>query len=219
MGCSESFIDHLPGRITQLREFAQKGFGKSIRMGKPSRQRLSEISSALLQEMMDKDLQCTFGPFVFQFKRILWQHYPEVTGHKFSKSWFRSLLNKNELRHKVKCGKKRGCDHEAARQFTDQFVSAISSLNISPHHLFNADETSFLHIPDVSRGVGLYGSKENSSDHESKTISTVLFCCSGDGSFKAPPFFLRATKHRCLSPHILSSSEDILEDEEEEGGE
>lgn len=96
------------------------------------------------------------------------------TRFKASKGWAERTMKALNLVEKTLKGERYFADQEAANLFVDEFSQFIQRMNISLHHIFNADESSIVFRPNIRSTITRRGAPPPPSRGVEKESMTFM---------------------------------------------
>ena len=177
-GITERRMKEIKKNTLKYQNLVSSGAKKTIRISKPRNSALEIVASELLDTIIKLGCYSTYEFFKYQLAETLKDH-PEIEPGGLTFRWYKGFLNRRNLVVRKTCGKAKGDDGMTASKYSKEFAHSVRSANVKPNHIFNADETRFLHIPPVLKSVVKKGDRDASAEFESKVKFDGVGHCVG----------------------------------------
>ncbi|KFM76004.1 Jerky protein-like protein, partial [Stegodyphus mimosarum] len=108
----------------------------------------------------------------------------------YSTGWLTKFKNRHGIRQLKISGEKASADTEAAEQFADEFIELITSEQLSPEQIYNADETGLFWQCVPRNTLTTSTEKAAAGVKDSKARLTILACTNAAGTHNCKLFVI-----------------------------
>jgi hypothetical protein len=118
--------------------------------------------------------------------------------HEYLEGWLQKFMKRHGVQYLKICGEKASADYEAAESYTEKFAM-ISDENLSPKHIYNADEIALYWRYVPRKTLTTAGDRAPTRFKDAKDRETVLACANAAGTHKLNLLVTGKTQHpRCF---------------------